>query len=565
MAFWFHSLRHASSLLRITETRCTSMSRSHFSVASFSDACYHCLEEESSAGNLWKRPSNACEYSILRELSDLLPLRMPLSNSKSKSSSVQCREDGCGVNCDGYLSPEERLRGVFLQRHLGEAALENALTNVGVDLSLDVVADVVNHGNMGGRSMVQFFRWAIKQPTIVADTHAYNVLLKALGRRKYLDSMEEILFEMKSSGICVDEETLSIVMVSYLRARRLSKATEFFGRLKEFGWECSTESLNLLLQTICQRGHAGAANLFLNSMKGKVPFNVMTYNMVIHGWTKFGRVDKVRNVMQMMEADGFAPDNVTFGYLIESLGRSDKNQEAVNVLNGMTGKGIEPDVSMYNAMIANFALVGNFDECVKYYQSMLGEGCKPDLCTYNHLVSAFVKYRKVADALEMFDEMLKRQVFPNTGMVTLYIESLCKYGPPYAAMTIYSKARKAGCKISLKAYKLLLMRLSRFGKCGMMLNLWEEMREAGHPCDVEVYEHVVNGLCNNGQLENAVLVMEELLRKGFFPSRLIYSKLNNKLLASSQTGRAYGLFLKIKEARRHENARRYWRSNGWHF
>ncbi|PKI55102.1 hypothetical protein CRG98_024393 [Punica granatum] len=196
---------------------------------------------------------------------------------------------------------------------------------------------------------------------------------------------------------------------------------------------------------------------------------------------------------------------------------------------------------------------------------MLSEKCDPNVDTYTNLISAFLKARKVADALEMFDEMLSRELVPSTGIITSFVEPLCSYGPPYAAMMIYKKAKKAGCKISLTAYKSLLMRLSRFGKCGMMLNLWEEMQESGHSSDIEVYEYIINGLCNIGQLDNAVLVMDESLRKGFCPSRLIWSKLNNKLMASNQVEKAYKLFLKIKDARRHENARRYWRANGWHF
>ncbi|KAF5943194.1 hypothetical protein HYC85_020836 [Camellia sinensis] len=47
-----------------------------------------------------------------------------------------------------------------------------------------------------------------------------------------------------------------------------------------------------------------------------------------------------------------------------------------------------------------------------------------------------------------------------------------------------------------------------------MVIIWDEMQKNGHSSDMEVYEYVISGLCNVGQLENAVLVMEESLRKG---------------------------------------------------
>ncbi|GMY28081.1 putative pentatricopeptide repeat-containing protein At5g43820 [Fagus crenata] len=506
------------------------------------------------------------ERFILDQLSDLLSIPR---NSSAPNRFRDCdnpRKQVAEVRAvDGFLLPEEKLRGVFLQKLKGKTVIEQALTNVGVELSLDVVASVEDKGNLGGEAMVIFFNWAIKQPEIPKDINSYRVIIKALGRRKFFKFVMEILRDVRTEGLSLDLDTLSIVLDNFVRARQVSKAIQMFGNLEEFGLKCDTESLNVLLQCLCQRSHVGAANSFFNSVKGKILFDCMTYNIIIGGWSKFGRVSEIESVLKAMLVDGFSPDCLTFSYLIEGLGRAGQIDDAVEIFEHMKEKGCVPDTGAYNAMIFNSISVGDFDGCMRYYKSMLSNNCYPDILTFTKLISAFLKARKVANALEMFDEMLSRGLIPCTGTITSFIEPLCSYGPPHAAMMIYNKARKVGCSISLSAYKLLLMRLSRFGKCGMLLNMWDEMQECGYSSDMEVYEYVINGLCNIGQLENAVLVMEESLRKGFCPDRLIYSKLNNKLLASNKVERAYRLYLKIKDARRDENARRYWRANGWHF
>ncbi|KAI3805743.1 hypothetical protein L1987_21628 [Smallanthus sonchifolius] len=216
-------------------------------------------------------------------------------------------------------------------------------------------------------------------------------------------------------------------------------------------------------------------------------------------------------------------------------------------------------------MIFNFISIGDIDECLKYYDAMLRNNYEPNVDTYVSIISAFLKARRVADALELFDEMLGGDIMPTTGTITSFIESLCSYGPPHAAMMIYKKAKDAQCTISVNAYKILLMRLSRFGKCGMLLKIWDEMEQSGYFSDAEVYEYIILGLCNNGQLENAVVIMEDCLKKGFCHSRLICAKLNNKLLASNKVEMAYKLFLKVKKSRSDENAQKYWRAKGWHF
>lgn len=527
------------------------------------------LDEQSDTPNNEYRTRNQRvidERSVLDELADLLPVLRgtPASDLPKRGNSEKRMEITRAA--DGFLLPEEKLRGVFLQNLTGKTAIEQALTDVDVDLNVEVVGKVVNRGNLDGKKMVMFFNWAIKHPTIPKDIDTYHIILKALGRRKFLNCMLEVLHQLRIEGVNPNLETLEIVMDSLVSARQVSQAIRMFRNLDELGFDCDTESLNVLLECLCRRSHVGAANSLLHSMKGKIPFNGATYNIVMSGWCRFGRVGEMERILEMMVGDGIDPDGSTVSNLIEGLGRAGRIDDAVKIFEDMKEKnGWVPDSSVYNAMISNYIAVGDFDECVKYYNSMLSSACEPSIDTYTKLIGAFLKVRRVADALELFDEMLDRGVVPSTGTVTSFIKPLCSYGPPHAAMMMYKKAKKVGCRISLSAYKLLLMRLSRFGKCGMLLNIWNEMQECSYSSDVEVYEYVINGLCNIGQLENAVLLMEECLRKGFCPSRLICSKLNNKLLALNKVEIAYKLFLKIKDARLEDNARRYWRAKGWHF
>ncbi|KAG4948830.1 hypothetical protein AAZX31_15G108500 [Glycine max] len=504
---------------------------------------------------------NLDDRLVLDQLSHLFPTL----TSKSQNPVFPNPHPNAANAVDAFLPPEDKLRGVFLQKLKGRAAIESALSNVAVDVDLDVLSKVLNHGNLSGESMVTFFNWAIKQQSVPKDITSYHVIVKALGRRKFFDFMMDALCDMRRNAIDGDLFMLSVVVDSFVRAGHVSRAIQVFGNLDDLGVRRDTEALNVLLLCLCRRSHVGAANSVLNSMKGKVDFDVGTYNAVAGGWSRFGRVSEVERVMREMEADGLRPDCRTFGFLIEGLGREGRMDEAVEILCGMKEMNCQPDTETYNAVIFNFVSVGDFEECIKYYNRMLSDNCEPNLDTYARMINRFLRARKVADALLMFDEMLRRGVVPSTGTITTFIKRLCSYGPPYAALMIYKKARKLGCVISMEAYKILLMRLSMVGKCGTLLSIWEEMQECGYSSDLEVYECIISGLCNVGQLENAVLVMEEALRKGFCPSRLVYSKLSNRLLASDKSERAYKLFLKIKHARSLENAKKYWRSNGWHF
>ena len=429
----------------------------------------------------------------------------------------------------------------------------------------------MSKGGLDSEAIVTVFEWAVESGKVSGGVESYNVVFKALGRRRFFDKMRFLLGEMRGKGVRGDYVTLEIFVDSYVKAKRVAKGVEILKNLDEFGMdEWDLECLKVVLRCLCRRGRVTSADKLLSKTRGKgrgkVGFDGETYGIVIRGWCKLGRVSEIERVLKEMVEDGFDPDSLSFSYVIEGLGRGGRINDAVKIFENLKEtRTCEVNVVVYNAMILNYISIGDIDECLKYYNDMLSNDCEPNMDTYVHIIFAFLKARRVADAIEMFDEMLGRGVMVTTGVVTSIIDTLSSFGPPHAAMMIYKKAKDAKCTISVTAYKTLLMRLSRFGKCGMLLNVWDEMEQDGYVSDVEVYEHIINGLCNNGQLEKGVIVMEECLEKGFCPSRLISAKLNNKLLAANKVEMAYKLFLKVKKSRHDENARKYWRAKGWHF
>ncbi|PKU79328.1 putative pentatricopeptide repeat-containing protein At5g43820 isoform X1 [Dendrobium catenatum] len=511
-----------------------------------------------------KHETTLSEQFVLEELSSILPIGLKTTKSCAFTLTPM-PEPQLSKPSNCLLLPDEKLRGIFLQKVSGKYTLESALSATGVNLTPEIFSDVLNKGSMGGAAMVAFFNWALGHSDLPKNIETYNLVLKALGKRKFFDFMVEVSLRMRKDELKPDLGTIEIILDSFVRARQVSKAVDFFKRLEDIGADCDTKALNILLKCLCTKSHVGVASSLLNSMKGKIPFNELTYNEIIAGWAKFGMVDKVEKYWAAMAADNFSPDCRTFCHLIEALGRAGRIGKAAETFDKIEEKGCIPDTSIYNVMISNCISAGDIEEAVNYYKRMTERKCSPDIDTYSKLIKAFLKARRVADALEFFNEMLGRGLVPTVGMVTSFIEPLCNFGPPHAAMVIYKNAMKLGCRVSLKAYKLLFMRLARCGKGGMLLKLWEEMQESGYTLDNEVYDCIINGLCNVGHVETAVLIVNEALRHGCCPGRIVYSKLNNKLLAMSKVETAYKLFLKVRDARNNQNLQSYWRSRGWHF
>jgi pentatricopeptide repeat protein len=466
---------------------------------------------------------------------------------------------------DDHLTDYDKLCGVFLQKLKGKAAVEAALSQTGVSLKRETIETIVKKASLSGQALLTFFRWAGKQPNCQHDLEAYHTMISALGRRKYFDHVEELLHRMKTGGPSPTMKTLGIVISRYVKATQITKAVQTFDRMEEFGLKTDAQALNTLLHSLCRENHTRSAHSLFKTMVERITPDNITYSILIGGWSKQGNMREVYKTLNEMTGQGIEPDCITYNYVLDGLCRAGRIEDAARLLDSMVGKGCMPTTINYNTMINNLCLVGDLEEGLKCYEEMLARGCKPNITTYSLLIRFHLKARRVADALETFDGMLEDGFVPEVGTVNSFIEPLCKFGPPHAALQFYKGMKRAGCDPNLKTYKLLLMRLGRFGHWGRMSELWKEMQNSGWTSDLEVYTYVVNGFCNGGRLDQACRIMTEALCKGFCPGRIICSKLTNKLLRARKVDMAYGLFLKIKDARRNDKIGRIWRSKGWQY
>ncbi|KAI9080606.1 hypothetical protein K1719_037467 [Acacia pycnantha] len=144
--------------------RLGSFPSSHFSSTHPPPLCH---PDQELLPNQTNNLSNLEEGFILEKLSDLLPISRNIVSStllnhpKSEETELNaCKSEKELKSVDGFLLPEEKLRGVFLQKLKGQSAIEHALLNTGVDMNVEVLGKVVDSGNLGGEAMVTFFNWA---------------------------------------------------------------------------------------------------------------------------------------------------------------------------------------------------------------------------------------------------------------------------------------------------------------------------------------------------------------------------------------------------------------------
>jgi pentatricopeptide repeat protein len=81
-------------------------------------------------------------------------------------------------------------------------------------LSPDVLANVVNAGDLSGAAAVTFFDWTVTNSKPPPSVDTCNIVIRALGRKKFFDFLDDALQIMRRNNIFPDLTTLEIIIDS---------------------------------------------------------------------------------------------------------------------------------------------------------------------------------------------------------------------------------------------------------------------------------------------------------------------------------------------------------------
>ncbi|KAG2313964.1 hypothetical protein Bca52824_017086 [Brassica carinata] len=221
------------------------------------------------------------------------------------------------------------------------------------------------------------------------------------------------------------------------------------------------------------------------------------------------------------------------------------------------------EMSQYRCQLPTHCQSGCFDEAFKLFDEIVKRKVKPTGVTFGTLIHGLCKDLKVKEALKMKHDMLKVfGVFPTVHVYASLIKALCRVGELSLAFklngevkvdsAIYSTlinslvkaGRGKGCEPDAvtdnvlingfsvendfeSTYRVLDEMVGKGSKPDVIsynvmlgaLYLFEDMPRRGCVPDILSYRIVFDGLCEALQFEEAAVILDEMMFKGYKPRR----------------------------------------------
>ncbi|KAF8378146.1 hypothetical protein HHK36_029483 [Tetracentron sinense] len=467
------------------------------------------------------------------------------SRVSSQQEILHCIKTSTGHQEQQYQDSTKQsyLEALITKVHVGNSedevfqSLLHDQTCDGIQLSNQLVNNLLHRFRDDWKSALGLFRWAGLHSGYKHTPEAYDMIVDILGKMKQMNRMLLLVEEMRQ-GHLITLKTIAKVMRRLAGAGRWEDAIKTFDDLGTFSLEKNTESMNLLLDTLCKEKKVELArNVFLE-LKSHISPNAYTFNIFIHGWCKANRVDEAHWTIQEMIGNGCRPCVISYSTIIRAYCNQSNFRKVYEILDEMQAQACPPNVITYTTIMCSLAKSDEFEEALKIGERMKSVGCKPDTLYYNSLIHILGRAGRLREAAHVFEvEMPLNAIAPNSSTYNSMISLFCHHSQEQNALDVLKEMENSTfCKPEVQTYYPLLKMCFKTGRTDSTLsNLLNDMVSKHHlSLDLSTYTLLLHGLCRANKCEWAYLLFEEMISKEITPRyqtcRLLLDEVKDKNL-----------------------------------
>ncbi|KAL3349361.1 hypothetical protein AABB24_022476 [Solanum stoloniferum] len=401
--------------------------------------------------------------------------------------------------------------------------MEAVLDECGINLSHDLVVDVLDRFKHARKPAFRFFCWAAQRPGYAHDSRTYNAMMAILGKTRQFETMVSVLEEMGEKGLLTMEAFL-ISMKASAAAKERKKAIGMFELMKKYKFKVGVETINCLLDALGRAKLGKEAQLLFEKLEHRFTPNLLTYTVLLNGWCRVKNLMDAGKVWNEMIDKGFKPDIVAHNTMLEGLLKCKKRSDAIKLFEVMKAKGPSPNTRSYTILIRDLCKQGKMDEAVAGFEEMLSSGCEADAATFTCLVTGFGNKKKMDKVFALLREMKEKGCPPDARLYNALIKLIINRRMPDDAVTLYKKMIRNGIQPTIHTYNMLMKSFFMTKNYDMAHATWEEMSLRGCCPDENSYTVFIGGLIGQGRSMEACKYLEEMIDKGMKAPQLDYNK-----------------------------------------
>merc|ERR1719247_1294547 len=144
----------------------------------------------------------------------------------------------------------------------------------------------------------------------------------------------------------------------------------------------------------------------------QVELSIVTYNTIIDGCARCGRMEQLPKLMEDMKTHGVKPNIITYSTMLKGHCQNGNVQEGFAILEQMKKDAhLKPDEIVYNSLLDGCAQNNLLDEGLRLLEEMQREGVYPSNFTLSILVKLMNRSRRLDGAFALVEDITNKYNF----------------------------------------------------------------------------------------------------------------------------------------------------------
>ncbi|XP_027331743.1 pentatricopeptide repeat-containing protein At3g06430, chloroplastic-like isoform X1 [Abrus precatorius] len=306
-----------------------------------------------------------------------------------------------------------------------------------------------------------------------------ETLSERVDKKQWLQALQVFDMLREQTFYQPKEGTYMKLIVLLGKSGQPHRAHQLFTTMIEEGLDPTPELYTALLAAYCRSNLIDEAFSVLDEMK-KLPLclpDVFTYSTLIKVCVDAFKFELVEFLYEEMAERGITPNTVTQNIVLSGYGKAGKFDRMENVLSSMLeSTACKPDVWTMNTIISVFGNMGQIDMMEKWYEKFRNFGIEPETRTFNILIGAYGK-KRMYDKMSSVMEYMRRLQFPwTTSTYNNVIEAFADVGDAKHMECTFDQMRAEGMKADTKTFCCLI---NGYANAGLFHKVISSVRLAG--------------------------------------------------------------------------------------
>ncbi|MCO5570289.1 hypothetical protein L7F22_024007 [Adiantum nelumboides] len=377
------------------------------------------------------------------------------------------------------------------------------------DIELDTVALNTLMSGLCSYDYVEKAHGLFLSAEIKPDARTYAILVGGLCKVKNFKDARKFVDEAIAKGFVFEVAACTALLESLCMESKGKEACDLIYSLLSHG-NIPDATCNMVVASLSRSGEAYSAyKLWYDILRYK-SLSGDTYEALLDGLCKEGRLTFSKRVYDDMISKGFAPTVDVQGALLDGFCRAGNFDGAWKILDELVERGGSPNVNIFNSLIHGLSKAGHISKAEQVLKKMEDAGCFPTLFTYVSLINGYCKVRSPEGALILLKRMFAQDLAPDVGTLSNLIQTYCKVKSVVAGYELFKVIKGRGYTLGVPVYDALIAGLCQAERIDDAHELLLELLGTSGKPDKVVSDAVVQGLRKLGRMDDVSKLVEVL-------------------------------------------------------